>query len=249
MCSTHGDEAYTHMHTYAYWKGRHGRIILKWILDKYDVKPCIGLIWLQLQSHVNTVITWGFIGGESFLTGWTSINLLYSLTYCDNGGISPRIHDVGLRCTWVVIVRLRPDYPSVSVWYGLGGGAGCRKWWRRDDEEGSRDPFGKSNSGHLAGSQPLHSLSYAASYVRNLWCSGVHECSGTIIASPCRPMPVTVAFPARYSEYSGVCYNEQFLSIKSGCYSEHRCYNERGGILSADVARAYAWRIGPSRFD
>jgi len=26
-------------------------------------------------------------------------------------------------------------------------------------------------------------------------------------------------------------YNEQFLSIKSGCYNEHRCYNERGRIL------------------
>jgi hypothetical protein len=25
------------------------------------------------------------------------------------------------------------------------------------------------------------------------------------------------------------CYNEQFLSIKSGCYNENRCYNERGG--------------------
>ena len=36
------------------------------------------------------------------------------------------------------------------------------------------------------------------------------------------------------------CYNEQFLSIKSGCY------NERGGILLADVARACAWRVGPS---
>jgi len=30
------------------------------------------------------------------------------------------------------------------------------------------------------------------------------------------------------------CYNEEFLSIKSGCF------NERGGILSADVARACA---------
>jgi len=30
------------------------------------------------------------------------------------------------------------------------------------------------------------------------------------------------------------CYNEQFLSIKSGCY------NESGRILSADVARACA---------
>jgi hypothetical protein len=30
------------------------------------------------------------------------------------------------------------------------------------------------------------------------------------------------------------CYNEEFLSIKSGCF------NESGGILSADVARACA---------
>ena len=49
--------------------------------------------------------------------------------------------------------------------------------------------------------------------------------------------------------YSAVCYNEQFLSIKSGCYNESRCYNERGGIPSANEARAYAWRVGPSRFD
>jgi len=34
------------------------------------------------------------------------------------------------------------------------------------------------------------------------------------------------------------CYKEQFLSIKSGCYNELRCYNERGGILLAKVARA-----------
>jgi hypothetical protein len=27
------------------------------------------------------------------------------------------------------------------------------------------------------------------------------------------------------------CYNKQFLSIKSGCYNEKLCYNERGGIL------------------
>jgi len=38
--------------------------------------------------------------------------------------------------------------------------------------------------------------------------------------------------------YSGLCYNEQFLSIKSGYYNEYSCNNERGGILSADVARA-----------
>jgi hypothetical protein len=27
------------------------------------------------------------------------------------------------------------------------------------------------------------------------------------------------------------CYNEEFLSIKSGWYNKHRWYNERGGIL------------------
>jgi len=36
------------------------------------------------------------------------------------------------------------------------------------------------------------------------------------------------------------CYNEQFLSTKSGCYNENKCYNERGEILSADVGRACA---------
>ena len=49
--------------------------------------------------------------------------------------------------------------------------------------------------------------------------------------------------------YSGVCYNEQYLSIKSWCYNEQRCYNERGGILSANVSRGCAWRVRPSRFD
>jgi len=41
---------------------------------------------------------------------------------------------------------------------------------------------------------------------------------------------------------------QQFLSIKSGCYNKHRCYNECGRILSADIARACAWCVGPSRF-
>jgi len=39
------------------------------------------------------------------------------------------------------------------------------------------------------------------------------------------------------------CYNEQFLSIKSGCY------NERGGTLSAHVTGACARCVGPSHFD
>jgi len=38
-------------------------------------------------------------------------------------------------------------------------------------------------------------------------------------------------------------YNEQFLSTKLGCY------NECGGRLSADIARACAWRVRPSRFN
>jgi hypothetical protein len=38
------------------------------------------------------------------------------------------------------------------------------------------------------------------------------------------------SFPADpFAKYSGVCYNEQFLSIKSGCYNENKCYNEREG--------------------
>jgi len=45
------------------------------------------------------------------------------------------------------------------------------------------------------------------------------------------------------------CYNEQLLSIKSECYNERRRYNERGRILSADVARACAWHVRPYRFD
>jgi len=44
------------------------------------------------------------------------------------------------------------------------------------------------------------------------------------------------------------CYNEQFLSVKLGCYNEHRCYNERGGTLSADVARACACALDCLRF-
>jgi hypothetical protein len=35
----------------------------------------------------------------------------------------------------------------------------------------------------------------------------------------------------------------KLLSIKSGCY------NERGKILSADIAHVCAWRVGPSCFD
>jgi len=45
------------------------------------------------------------------------------------------------------------------------------------------------------------------------------------------------------------CYSKEFLSINSGCYNEHRCYNKRGGILSPDVACTRAWCVGPYCFD
>jgi len=44
----------------------------------------------------------------------------------------------------------------------------------------------------------------------------------------------TVGYATANDARRNECYNWQFLSIKS------RCYNERGGILSADVARALA---------
>jgi hypothetical protein len=42
----------------------------------------------------------------------------------------------------------------------------------------------------------------------------------------------------RWVCYNERCYNEKFLSIKSGSYNEHRCCYNRGRILSTDVARA-----------
>ena len=50
----------------------------------------------------------------------------------------------------------------------------------------------------------------------------------------------TVGHATTNNDTTNECYIEQFLSIKSGCYNEHRCYNERGRILSADVTRACA---------
>jgi hypothetical protein len=42
----------------------------------------------------------------------------------------------------------------------------------------------------------------------------------------------TVGYATTKDPTANERYNEQFLSMKSGCY------NERGGILSADVAHA-----------
>ena len=59
----------------------------------------------------------------------------------------------------------------------------------------------------------------------------------------CKEHLYTVGYATTNDATTIECYNEQFLSIKSGCY------NGRVGILSADVARACAIRAGPSRFN
>jgi len=48
----------------------------------------------------------------------------------------------------------------------------------------------------------------------------------------CVALRSTIGYATTNDPTINECYNEQFLSIKSGSY------NERGGILSADVARA-----------
>jgi len=50
-------------------------------------------------------------------------------------------------------------------------------------------------------------------------------------------------FNCNLFKYIRVRYNERMLQRtvfinKIGCYNEQGCYKERGGILSADVARA-----------
>jgi len=50
----------------------------------------------------------------------------------------------------------------------------------------------------------------------------------------------TVGYATMNDPTKNEYYSEQFLSIKSGCYNEHRCYNERGGILSANETGAGA---------
>jgi hypothetical protein len=50
---------------------------------------------------------------------------------------------------------------------------------------------------------------------------------------------VEVGFPTTKDVTPNEWYNEQYLSIISGCYNEQRYYNESGRMLSADVALAY----------
>jgi len=46
----------------------------------------------------------------------------------------------------------------------------------------------------------------------------------------------TVGYATTKNTIMNECYNEQFISIKSGWYNEHKCCDERLGITSADVA-------------
>ena len=55
-----------------------------------------------------------------------------------------------------------------------------------------------------------------------------------LIYSVIRSPTNTVGYASTNDATTNECYNGQFLSIKLGCY------NERGGIISADVARACA---------
>jgi len=53
-------------------------------------------------------------------------------------------------------------------------------------------------------------------------------------------MSDTVGYATMCNSTTYECYYKLFLSIKLGCYNEHTCYNKRGGILSADIARVCA---------
>jgi hypothetical protein len=54
----------------------------------------------------------------------------------------------------------------------------------------------------------------------------------------CEVSAYTVGYATTNNPKTNDCYSDHFLSIKSGCYNEHRFYNESGGILSADITRA-----------
>ena len=60
--------------------------------------------------------------------------------------------------------------------------------------------------------------------IADAYCCGIS--GGKIdIGTGCSPS--TVGYARTNRPTKNECYNKQFLSIKSGCYNEHRCYNER----------------------
>jgi hypothetical protein len=69
-----------------------------------------------------------------------------------------------------------------------------------------------------------------------------HYCTSDKVACKIFQINRNMGDKMKYVGYATTnkCYNEQFLSIKPGCYNEHGCYNERGRILSADVVHACA---------
>ena len=57
-----------------------------------------------------------------------------------------------------------------------------------------------------------------------------------ILLNRLKKINITVGNATTNDATTNECYNERMLqrtvlSIKSGCYNEHRCYHERGGIL------------------
>ena len=60
--------------------------------------------------------------------------------------------------------------------------------------------------------------------------------------TPSMPHTHTVGYATTNDAKMSECYNEEFLSMESGCY------NERGGILSTVVARTYTFPLDCSRF-
>jgi len=51
-------------------------------------------------------------------------------------------------------------------------------------------------------------------------------------------MSGTVGYATMSNSTTYECYYKLLLSIKSGCYNKHICYNKCGGILLADIAHA-----------
>jgi hypothetical protein len=72
----------------------------------------------------------------------------------------------------------------------------------------------------------FYNLMHIRIFVKSETVSDFFQCTKSFPIAICNSLftPYTVGY-ATMNE----CYNEQFLSIKSGCYNENRCYNERGG--------------------
>jgi hypothetical protein len=60
---------------------------------------------------------------------------------------------------------------------------------------------------------------------------------------------LTVCFSSQVKHCALVTFRSTMRYATTNDATTNECYNKRGGILSADVARTCVWRVGPSRFD